>query len=198
MSPELENKLVEKYPKFFEYLKEYNGDIILPMQFGIECRDGWYWLLDNLMGTIQSYIDNNSKRSRIKNKFLRYIQDKLRRIAWKLPYKYSKYLHKYSSFIFNNAKWEQYTAIEQVEASQIKEKYGGLRFYTNGHDDRIDGMIWLAESMSYSICEECGSTNNVTQTKGWIISLCESCMIKYNEDKVKSNQLRIEFQDTIV
>jgi translation initiation factor 2 beta subunit (eIF-2beta)/eIF-5 len=39
-----------------------------------------------------------------------------------------------------------------------------------------DGMVWLAESMSYRTCETCGSTNNVTQTEGWIYTRCEKCI----------------------
>lgn len=34
---------------------------------------------------------------------------------------------------------------------QIKEKFGGLRFYTNSHDPTIDGMIRMAEAYSYHI-----------------------------------------------
>ncbi len=63
-----------------------------------------------------------------------------------------------------------------INIQQIKEKFGGLRFYYSGGDDVIDGMVTLAENMSYVTCEKCGSTNNVTQTKGWIVSLCPKCM----------------------
>jgi len=63
----------------------------------------------------------------------------------------------------------------QIEATQVKEKYGTLSFYTNGCDDKQDGMITLAEGMSGSICERCGSTDKVTQTTGWISTLCKKC-----------------------
>jgi len=64
----------------------------------------------------------------------------------------------------------------QVEAVQVKEKFGGLRFYTNGEDKKHSGMIWLAESMSLHICEECGTTKNVSQNEqGWIRTLCKEC-----------------------
>ena len=81
----------------------------------------------------------------------------------------------------------------QVEATQVKEKYGGLRFYYTliplkgkEHTDRqhgcIDGLISFAEYLSGYICENCGSNKNVTQTEGWITTLCEDCMKKYKED----------------
>ena len=66
--------------------------------------------------------------------------------------------------------------IPQVVATQVKEKFGGLRFYYGGGDEVIGGMIWLAENMSYHICEQCGSTHNVTQSNGgWTYTRCEKC-----------------------
>jgi hypothetical protein len=71
--------------------------------------------------------------------------------------------------------------IPQVVATQVKEKYGGLRFYYKGGDKHIAGAVSLAEHLSYSICEECGSTHNVTQTKGWVYTMCEECMKNINK-----------------
>jgi len=71
----------------------------------------------------------------------------------------------------------------QIEATQVKEKFGTLRFYTNGGNDVQDGMITLAEYLSGFICEDCGSTNNVSQTEGWIVTLCDKCMKERNEKK---------------
>ena len=48
MKPELENKLFEKYPKLF-------ADKLC---WGIECGDGWFWLIDELCDCIQKYIDD--------------------------------------------------------------------------------------------------------------------------------------------
>jgi len=147
MKAELQKKLVSKYPEFFQYLQENETPmidpaqpvmhevnkllnqekIVLPMQFGFECGDGWYWLLDQLMDTIYSYCKNNNKP---------------------VPH-----------------------------VSQIKEKWGGLCFYAGG-DQMIHGMIWLAEHMSYGICETCGTNRHVGQTEGWVYTICEECREK--------------------
>lgn len=67
----------------------------------------------------------------------------------------------------------------QVVASQVKEKFGGLRFYAHGGDDIVFGMIWLAESMSMATCEQCGTTVNVTHGgKGWIYTECDKCRVE--------------------
>ena len=63
--------------------------------------------------------------------------------------------------------------VTQVVVSQVKEKYGTLRFYYSGGDDAIDGMVRMAESMSGVTCEQCG--NPGTQNEGgWITTLCET------------------------
>jgi len=67
----------------------------------------------------------------------------------------------------------------QVGSIQVKEKFGGLRFYNIGGDDIIDGMIELAENQSMIICEVCGSMEDITQTRGWVRTLCRKC-----EDKI--------------
>lgn len=65
----------------------------------------------------------------------------------------------------------------QVVATQIKEKFGSLRYYYNGGDDYIQGMIHMAEAMSSKICENCGEKATV-RTKGWIKNICNSCSVK--------------------
>jgi len=69
----------------------------------------------------------------------------------------------------------------QLVASQVKEKYGTLRFYTYGCNERQQGMINFAERLSSIVCENCGSMNKVKQTKGWVITLCEKCMMEHQK-----------------
>jgi hypothetical protein len=71
----------------------------------------------------------------------------------------------------------------QVEATQVKEKFGTLSFYTSGADEYLSGYINFAESMSATICETCGTNQNVTQTKGWIKTICKKCL----EEKEKKD-----------
>ena len=62
----------------------------------------------------------------------------------------------------------------QVRAVQVKQKFGGLRFYINRGCEYIDGMIAFAESMSYKICEHCGNAGK-TGGDGWIYTFCDPC-----------------------
>ena len=61
--------------------------------------------------------------------------------------------------------------VAQVVVRQIKEKFGGLRFYYEGGDDTIDGMIRMAESWAGHSCETCGAPGT-TGGRGWIQTLC--------------------------
>lgn len=65
--------------------------------------------------------------------------------------------------------------IEQVVATHVKQKFGGLRFgYTLNHDDqRIAGMVEMACAMSLHICEVCGARGNQINTDGWYRTRCE-------------------------
>ena len=61
--------------------------------------------------------------------------------------------------------------VEQVVVEQIKEKFGGLRFYYQGGDDQISGMVRMAEAWAAHSCEEC-SAPGTSGGKGWIKTLC--------------------------
>ena len=75
---------------------------------------------------------------------------------------------------FNRFKAEEHHMI--CQATQVKEKFGGLCFYTYGGDEYIDGMISFAESMSHHICTECGLPAEKNETnRGWIYTMCTSC-----------------------
>jgi len=56
---------------------------------------------------------------------------------------------------------------------QVKEKFGGLRFYYYGGDDIIAGMVSFAEAMSQQICEKCGNKGTTNWKRSWVKTLCE-------------------------
>lgn len=62
-------------------------------------------------------------------------------------------------------------SVPQLTAEQVKEKFGTLRFYAYGGDEKTAGMIELAEALSGRMCEECGASGKLTKG-GWIRTLC--------------------------
>jgi len=65
----------------------------------------------------------------------------------------------------------------QVTCTQMKEKFGGLRFYENGADKTVDGMIHYAEYLADNTCQDCGSREDIGRTSGWISTICRTCAI---------------------
>jgi hypothetical protein len=57
---------------------------------------------------------------------------------------------------------------------QIKEKFGGLRFYIGGGSDAIYRRIDQAEAESFKTCELCGEPGKL-YADGWCISRCTTC-----------------------
>ena len=76
--------------------------------------------------------------------------------------------------IDKNLKEDELEGNVQVEATQVKEKFGGLRFYYHGGNDFINGLVWMAEGMSERTCERCGAPGKPGGTS-WVTTLCESC-----------------------
>lgn len=56
---------------------------------------------------------------------------------------------------------------------QVKEKFGGLRFYINSGSDEIHARISKAENDSYEICERTGKPGKLRTDIGWWTTLCD-------------------------
>jgi hypothetical protein len=128
------------------------------MMWGICVGDGWYKIIDDLCGAIQDRCDNVTEYKHTawgkilhsgKIPFWAY------RILLRLPFS--------SSYA---------TRPLQIECTQLKEKYGTLRFYINGGDDEIYGMISLAEYQSAHTCEHCGEPGEL-RDNNWIRCECD-------------------------
>jgi hypothetical protein len=59
------------------------------------------------------------------------------------------------------------------QVCQVKEKFGGLRFYINGGSDEIFNRISKAENESYETCEVCGEKGELRNDIGWYLTLCD-------------------------
>jgi hypothetical protein len=117
--------------------------------------------------------------------------------------------HKYGGFAVGQGWWpilealcaniQQHTdwrnreteIVPQVVVEQIKEKFGGLRFYYQGGDEQISGMVRMAEAWAGRHCETCGAPGT-SGGKGWIKTLCPTHRAeddaRYNERFKDENQ----------
>lgn len=66
---------------------------------------------------------------------------------------------------------------DHIRASQVKEKYGTLRFYMTSESDEMSYLIGEAERKSAVTCENCGSKGKV-RNDGWISIRCDDCIVR--------------------
>lgn len=58
------------------------------------------------------------------------------------------------------------------QTCQVKEKFGGLRFYINSANDECFNLISQYEKLSCETCEKCGNPGTIRKG-GWISTLCD-------------------------
>jgi hypothetical protein len=179
MSPELDKGLVIKYPKIFA--NRYSDMSTTAMCWGFDCDDGWYNILDHACSLIQSHIDWNRNQRASALRYNRALERAVKGDRDALLYYFSRgeevkeWHEKSVNEVLSDIEPQCRRVPDvctQVVATQIKEKFGTLRFYYDGGDDYVDGIVRMAESMSSVTCETCG--NPGTQTYGgWIKTLCD-------------------------
>ena len=77
---------------------------------------------------------------------------------------------------------EKYNYQDEYSICQIKEKFGGLRWYDNGFPTGgyEEYKEWLDkyEELSFKTCIDCGKPAKYF-TRGWITPICEDCAKEY-------------------
>ena len=175
MKQELDKLLCEKYPKLM--INRNKPMIETCMCWGFECGDGWFNILDRLMGNIQHHIDWKEKQRQYAMNYNEMAaQAKVGNFdLFDLSMESvvdQAYKEKKLGEIVAGSFRAVPEAIQQVTLDQVKEKFGTLRFYYTGGDEYISGLVSMAESMSGVTCEECGSPGE-TKGQGWLVTLCE-------------------------
>jgi hypothetical protein len=166
MNKELDKKLCEEFPDIF---KNRHGDMqTTAMCWGFECGDGWYNIIHGLCLSLK----NNYMTSK-----------DLRADGRPLPEDMDIDNPEFASYFWHHA------GTPNVIATQVKEKYGSLRFYYctewSEKDKKmaelypntariiadeqyrfIEGLICMAETMSMITCEETGKIGEMHSTGG--------------------------------
>ena len=177
MRQELDKLLCEKYPKM---MVNRNKDMKETcMCWGFECGDGWFNILNQLMSQIQHHIDWKEKQRAGAIKYNEMAAqakagnfDLFEETMKALPN--DEYKEKRLAEIVAGDFRPVPESIPQVTLDQVKEKFGTLRFYYQGGDDYISGMVSLAESMTAVTCENCGNPGSC-RGGGWVHTYCEPC-----------------------
>lgn len=171
MKKELDDKLCQDFPLLYTDRHASLKESLMP--FGFECGDGWYELIYNLSIKLEAIIsqkqDYNCRCGHSKNN---HIDSGCMTTYETHDDAYKCNCEKYKS--------------DHPRASQVKEKFGGLRFYTNYSLPEMEALIDEAEELSTKTCESCGAPG-ILRGKGWVYTACDECEASYQKKKVSKN-----------
>ena len=167
MRKELDEALCAKYPLIF---KDRNENMMnTAMCWGFDHGDGWYNIIDTLCGLLTSdYRQAKSRYDHLAEVGVGGILYGTKTVTQEALTEAQQKL------IFETAK--------VPVAVQVKEKFGGLRFYVQAATKEHYNYISFAESMSYRTCEQCGAPGK-RYTDGWHTTLCDIHAEMYGREK---------------
>ena len=179
MRKDLDDQLVADYPKIFR--DRHASMRVTAMCWGFEHGDGWHGPLRQACSLMQHHIDaSRQERARA----LRYNRALKRAVAGDVSA-----LERFYAGSLELDDWARKRAVDdaarnvaravppacpQVVASQVKEKFGTMRFYYHGGDEFTEGVVSMLEAVSGITCEQCGNPGTLGGT-GWLTTLCASC-----------------------
>lgn len=177
---EFEKHMAEKYPRYCGDNAHFGGYAI---------GAGWYRIIETLIAEIDSYTkwrrntrayDLRLARAKKKGReaVLKFISRGKERLIWEEER--ADDIMEIEQRITERVEW--------VRIDQIKEKFGGLRFYYQGGDQQIHGLVRMAELWAGSTCETCGDRGSRRQG-GWVRTLCDIHEAEYQE---KSKNMKDE------
>lgn len=177
MRKELDEQLVREHPTLFA--SRYADMRTTAMCWGFECGDGWYDLLKEAADKLEPLCNAIYETEAAKEKwYYKYIRNAIAPLA-RLPKPFNSLwmpLYKLVNFIqpnvYGNAIY--YFGGAPCRASQVKEKFGTLRFYMTGSTDEMEAIITEAERRSAVTCEECGKPGKLVGG-GWVYTRCREC-----------------------
>ena len=97
----------------------------------------------------------------------------------------SRFAEEYQSFIDVGKGWHQIIinldkALSKLDPNykiyQIKEKFGGLRYYCSSDNNKLAReIISEAEKVADKTCENCGKSGTLVINNGWYYTCCVDC-----------------------
>lgn len=180
MDKKLDEQLCRDFPEIF---RDRHGNMAETcMCWGFEVGNGWEPMIRLLCGRLMRPVH------RLRDRIAEH-----RRVVAETPES------EWTDWMRENFTQARLTELEQQLAQaqaeipvavQVKEKFGGLRFYVHGGNDAVHQEIEWAEGLSYHVCEVCGTMQDVSVWNlGWVRTLCRAHAVEqYGEDAVQDHQ----------
>lgn len=173
---EFEKHMAEKYPRYCGENAHFGGYAI---------GEGWYPIIESLIGQIDHYTKwrRNMRANDLRvNRAYMNGRDALIKHLSRGKAVPSEWDEHRADDIIENFGFKITPKVEWVRIAQIKEKFGGLRFYYDGGDDTIQGMVTMAEVWASRTCEQCGNKGK-QRGGGWIRTLCDEHEAEYQKKR---------------
>jgi hypothetical protein len=181
MRKDLDKKLCKIAPHLFA--DRYGDMRNTCMYWGFDCGDGWYDILVDAALKLEALIVQWIAVNPYKNEFPFWIFSR--------------------SNMYITLRWRCYSFLAIWEwmlvglglrkplvwwpcASQVKEKFGTLRFYLTQGTEEMYAITDEAERKSAKTCEECGKPGKL-RGHGWVYTRCAACW--KNKQKANYNAL---------
>lgn len=169
---EFQKRMEEKHPHMFS--GRYGGFAV---------GEGWYPIIESLCANIEYHIAH-VRHCRARDLLLDRARDKgidhvIKFLAGGKPV---RDWHQEDAERVMKVPHAIKEYVPRVKVAQIKEKFGGLRFYYDGGDDVVYGMVTMTESWASRTCETCGAKGH-QRGGGWVRTLCDEHEAEYQKRK---------------
>jgi len=171
MSPELEHKLIERYPDLFKGRHKSVQESL--MCFGCEFSDGWYKIFDDLCDYL-TRCSKNEKLVKLKSELVTkenhgYMYVKCPGISFtQVKEKYGTMRVYWMGDGIDN--WDEFK--EKIDPSVDTDDM------FSDYYDRVENAIDYVSFLSGKTCEECGEPGKV-YTNGWYVARCKKHAIEH-------------------
>ena len=142
MRQELDEQLCKNYPKMMVNRDKPMTETC--MCWGFDCGDGWFNIINQLMGNIQNHIDWRAKQGHVVPQVtLDQVKEKFGTLRF--------YFHL------------EYDPVNQ----ELAKKYPELQAINKRYADYIDGVVHFADVASGRTCEVTGADGEMHVRGGW-------------------------------
>lgn len=171
MNPNLDAILCNCYPLVFA--DRHKDMRTTALCWGLECGEGWYQLISNAASELEFLVEDYVKaHPEQRNPFPWFIMDSWYGLRWSMCYPLAaiRVLKEWFQVCLGLREAEPWWP----RASQIKEKYGTLRFYLTSGTNEMYKVVDRAEKESETTCEVCGEAGKL-RDEGWYYTRCNMC-----------------------
>ena len=175
----------KKYDEFVAQLHEEHPHMFSRPYGGVAIGEGWWHIISSLCNNIESHVKHrryNRARDLLKVRAKRKGLDALIKFHQGKREFASEWQIDQAQEDFERDELHVTDKVERVTVAQIKEKFGGLRFYYDGGDEYVSGLVTMAESWAARTCETCGEKGK-QRSGGWIRTLCDTHEAEYQARK---------------